>query len=78
MNSRDLINVDKYAVHAVFGDSGVHWRFAIQLDNNEVVELEVRDGEEIPILLDIARRDNSLFYDPKSRTLTTGWTDPGK
>ncbi len=69
--------VNKYSVAATFEGSSVNWSFRVQLSNGEQVEVNVVDGAEIPVLLDIVRSDRSIYFDPKTRTLSTGWNDPG-
>jgi hypothetical protein len=69
--------VNKYSVAATFDGSAVSWSFRVQLANGERAEVKVVDGAEIPVLLDIVRSDRSVYFDPKTRTLSTGWNDPG-
>jgi len=49
----------------------------LETDAGEHYTLPVRDGEEIPVLLDICRRDPTIHFDPQAQTLSTGWNDPG-
>jgi hypothetical protein len=73
---RDL-HIDKYQVFARFRDGVIEWSLALQTENGEHYTLQVRDGEEIPILLDICRRDRQAYFDPATRTLRTGWNPLG-
>lgn len=68
--------VNKYAVSARLEGKGVVWQFRIETERGRH-ELDIADGAEVPILLDLVRKDRSVFYNPESRTLSTGWNDPG-
>ncbi len=70
--------VNKYAVSAKFEGASVSWHFRVQIANGESFDMDVVDGAEIPVLLSLLRSDRSLYFDPKSRTLSTGWNDPGE
>ncbi len=72
----DIVN--KYAVSATFEGSTVNWHFRVQIANGECIDMTVVDGAEIPVLLELVRTDRTLYFDPKSRTLSTGWNDPGE
>lgn len=74
----DAVPLNKYAISASFHNGAVSWKLALELASGEHVELPVLDGAEVPILLDILRADNTLYFDPRSRSLTTGWNDPGE
>ncbi|MBI5865128.1 MAG: hypothetical protein HZB38_11595 [Planctomycetes bacterium] len=69
--------VKKYEVVASFRDGVVHWRFGLLTEDNEKHYWDVRDGEEIPILMELCRRDWTIFYDPQTRELSSGWNLPG-
>ena len=58
--------VNKYSVSATFESSGVSWRFLVELSNGERCHMDVVDGAEIPILLDIMRADRSIYFDPRT------------
>lgn len=68
--------VKRYQVSARFHDGAVQWAFEVEVAGKKLA-LDVRDGDEIPILLDICRRDWTIFFDEQTRTLTTGWNLPG-
>ena len=70
-------HVNKYQVTAKFREGVVEWAFLLETDAGEHYTLPVRDGEEIPVLLDICRRDPTMYFDPRTQTLSTGWNDPG-
>jgi len=70
--------VRKYQVAATFSNDVVEWSFAIQTEDAQEHVLKVRDGEEIPTLVDLCRRDLSIYYDPQTRTLRSGWNAPGR
>lgn len=69
--------VNKYQVVAQIRAGVVEWRFAVETEDGEQHTLPIHDGEEIPVLLDIVRRDTTVHYDPRSGALSTGWNDPG-
>lgn len=69
--------VSRYQVAATFRDGVVEWALGLQLEDGERVILPIRDGEEVPILLDLCRRDSTIYYDPQTRTLRSGWGSPG-
>jgi hypothetical protein len=71
------LRVNKYQVTATFRAGIAEWRFAVETEDGQRHEWPVRDGEEIPVLLEIMRRDATVYYDPRTCTLTTGWNDPG-
>lgn len=71
------ILVRKYQVLARFRENRVDWNLMIETSDGEKHVVPVCDGAELPIVLDIVRRDRTVYFDPKSRTLTTGWNDPG-
>ena len=70
--------MNKYAVSAAFEGAAVSWSVKLQIANGECFEMTVVDGAEIPILLDLMRSDRTLYFDTKTRVLSTGWNDPGE
>lgn len=72
-----LVLIHKYQVVARFRDNRVDWSLLIETTDNQKHIVPVCDGAELPVLLDLVRRDRTVFFDPKSRTLSTGWNDPG-
>jgi hypothetical protein len=70
--------ISKYQFAASFHDGLVAWSLTLELENGEQVLLSIEDGEEVPILLDVCRKEAHAFYDPATRTLNTGWNEPGK
>jgi hypothetical protein len=70
-------HVDKYQVAARFREGVIEWSVGLQTDSGERYTLSVRDGEEIPVLLDIFRRDPTIYFAPQTQTLSSGWNDPG-
>ncbi|MFO0837874.1 MAG: hypothetical protein U1D55_05060 [Phycisphaerae bacterium] len=70
-------HVNKYQVSATFQDRLVSWKFVVETDDGARHEFALRDGEEVPILLDLCRHDDSLFFDKATQTLSTGMNDPG-
>lgn len=69
--------VKKYEVTATFRDGVVAWTFGIMTDDGKTYRLDVRDGEEIPQLMDVCRRDWTIYFDPQTQTLSSGWNIPG-
>lgn len=69
--------VNKYKVAASLRDSAVAWTFSVETANGERYDLDIIDGAEIPLLLDLVRSDRSVYYDHKTRTICSGWNDPG-
>lgn len=74
----DLPLVRRYQVTTVIGERALQWTFAVELDNGARHEMNIVDAAEIPLLLDLLRRDAAIYFDARSRTLSTGWTEPGK
>lgn len=70
--------INKYAVHATFKQGSVTWVFSVETAGGDKHQIEVLDGAEIPILLDLVRRDKTVYFDGATRTLSTGWNDPGE
>ena len=71
------LHVDKYQVMAKLGSHGVSWRFAVRTEDGEQHDVPLQNQADVPVLLELVRGDESIFYDPQSRTLTTGWNNPG-
>lgn len=69
--------VRKYEVRARFEQDVVRWTFAFMTDDGEKHELPLRDGEEVPLLLDMCHRDWTVYFDSASKTFRTGWNTPG-
>lgn len=74
----ERLRVNKYQVAAVFKGGVLEWRWLLQTADGQSHELPVRDGEEVPVLLDIARREAPLYYDPQGKCLSTEWNQPGR
>lgn len=70
--------VARYQVFATIIEGVVEWTFAIQTEDGERHNLQLRDGEEVPLLLDICRHDQTIYYDKESKVLRTGWNVPGR
>jgi hypothetical protein len=70
--------VKRYQVAARLRDGLVEWSFALETDDGERYVLPIRDGEEIPVLRDLCRRDPTVYFDPNSSTLRSGWNLPGR
>jgi hypothetical protein len=71
------VAVNKYQVTARFREGIVEWALSLELENGEKHEIVIKDGSEIPVLLDMARRDATIYFDPQRQRLSTGWNDPG-
>jgi len=70
-------HVDKYQIVATLRGGTVEWHLLLQTEDGEQHNLTVRDGEEIPILLKLLLKDSSMYFNPQSGALSTGWNDPG-
>ncbi len=68
----ELLPVTRYQVSAKFLDASVAWEFSVETPAGAHTML-IHDGAEIPVLLDLVRSDRTVFFDPSSRRLTTGW-----
>ena len=75
MNTGQLVN--KYLVAARFGDHGVAWSFGVETEDGKQHEISLPDEPVARALLELARSDETLFFDPKTKTLSTGWNNPG-
>lgn len=69
--------VDRYEITAKFSDGAVAWAFTVQLEDGSKHSVEIRDGEEVPILMEICRRDWTVYFDPATKTFSTGLNRPG-
>jgi hypothetical protein len=69
--------IKRYQVTAGFRDGVVEWSLHLETDDGERHQLIVRDGEEVPLLLEICRHDRSIYFDSERRVLRTGWNFPG-
>jgi hypothetical protein len=69
--------VTRYQFLASFADGVVEWTLCLETDDGKRHSIRLRDGEEVPILLELCRRDKSLYYDDKFGALRTGWNFPG-
>jgi hypothetical protein len=70
--------VARYQLIASLADSVVHWRLGLETDDGRRHEIALRDGEEVPILLDLLRGDKHVYFDERTRALRTGWNFPGE
>lgn len=70
--------ISKYQVAAKLRDGVVEWTFAVQTDDGQFHVLPVRDGEEMPILIQMCRDDNTVYFDAATGTLRSGWNSPGE
>lgn len=75
MNTGQLVN--KYLLSARFGEYGIAWSFGVETEDEKQHELSLPDGSAARALLDLVRSDETLFFDPKTKTLSTGWNNPG-
>lgn len=69
--------VVRYQIAARFRDSVVEWSFSVETRDGVVHRFPIRDGEEVPVLSDLCRKDKSVYFDPQTATLWTGWNYPG-
>jgi len=71
------VQVKKYEVVASFKEGVIEWQFGFMTDDGKQHHLRVRDGEELPILLELCRSDWTLFFHAATQTFRTGWNMPG-
>ncbi|MCG3127710.1 MAG: hypothetical protein CHACPFDD_02578 [Phycisphaerae bacterium] len=71
------LTVKRYSVAASFARSTVNWMLVIETDGGERHTIEVVDGAEVQLMLDVLRKDKTMYYDPRTRSLSTGWNAPG-
>ncbi|MBL8877506.1 MAG: hypothetical protein JNG88_00175 [Phycisphaerales bacterium] len=71
------ILVHKYQVVARFRENRVDWNLMLETSDGQKHVVPVCDGAELPIILDVVRRDRTIFFDAKSCSLSSGWNDPG-
>lgn len=69
--------VTHYQWLATFRDGVVEWRLGVQTSAGQHL-IPIRDGEEVPVLLDILRQDATVYFDAENGTLRTGWSTPGE
>ncbi|MEP0847674.1 MAG: hypothetical protein HRF50_12765 [Phycisphaerae bacterium] len=69
--------VRRYQVAATMRDGVVEWSLWLETDDGQKHALRIRDGEEIPVLVDLLRRDKTVYYDAAALTLRSGWSAPG-
>ncbi|MCC6358426.1 MAG: hypothetical protein IT450_06770 [Phycisphaerales bacterium] len=69
--------VDKYEITAKFCDGAVAWSFCLLLEDGTKHTVDIKDGEEVPILMEICRRDWTVYYDAPTQTFSTGLNRPG-
>ena len=70
--------IKRYQVGAKFHDGVVEWHFCVETEAGGKHFVQIRHGEEIPVLLDLCRHDRTVYYDDKQRTLRSGWNVPGQ
>ena len=75
MNTGQLVN--KYLLSARFGEYGIVWSLGVETEDEKQHEISLPDGAAARALLDLARFDETLYFDPKTKTLSTGWNNPG-
>jgi len=68
----DFLALSKYEVSAAFREGVVEWSLHLQTEDGRKHAVRVRDGEELPILIDILRRDATVYFSPSTSTLRTG------
>lgn len=69
--------VRKYQLGVTLRDGIAQWSLAVETDDGQRHVAPVRDGEEVPVLLDLLRHDKTVYYDPEQCLLRTGWNVPG-
>lgn len=69
--------VSRYQFLAALRDGVVEWRLALETDDGRRHELRLRDGEEVPILMELFKNDRSTYFDAGGAVLRSGWNFPG-
>jgi len=70
--------VRRYQISARFRNGLVEWSFAVETEDGERYVIGIRDGEEIPVLRELCRCDPTIYFDPQTSTLRSGWNLPGR
>ncbi|MFN0138206.1 MAG: hypothetical protein ACKVS9_19040 [Phycisphaerae bacterium] len=73
----DFRPLAKYEIAALFREGVVEWALTLQTDDAKRHVMRVRDGEEVPLLLDLLRKDTTLYFSPSTATLRTGLNSLG-
>lgn len=73
----DMQHVDKYQFVATLRETTVDWSLSLELEGGQKHTIPITDGAEVPLLLDLLRKDPSIYFDAKNRRLSTGWNSPG-
>lgn len=69
--------IARYQFLAAFRDGDVDWTLMLEDDHGDRHALSVRYAEDLPTLKAILVNDKTVYFDPTSRTLRTGWNFPG-
>lgn len=69
--------VKKYQIGATIKNGVIEWTFALQTEDGGQHVFPIRDAEEIPTLLDMCRRDTTIYFDAMTGTIRSGWNSPG-
>lgn len=71
------VSVERYQFLARIHDGVVEWSVGFETQGGTQHVLPLKDGEEVPVLADLLRRDPTMYYDAESGTLRTGWNATG-
>ena len=74
----DFRPIGKYEVTAAFREGVVEWSLGLQTDDGKKHNVRVRDGEELPILIDLLRRDKTVYFSASQSTIRTGMDAVGQ
>lgn len=69
--------VSKYNIAMQVGGYGVKWTLALETNTGKRHELPLSSAADVEHALALVRGDKSLYFDPRTQTLCTGWNDPG-
>ncbi len=71
------LSIKRYQFTATLRDGVTEWALHLETDDGARSTLRIRDGEEVPVLLDMLRHDKTVYFDASTGTLRTGWAAPG-
>lgn len=69
-------HISKYLLAFQVGSHGVKWTLLLETSGGRKHELTI-PASEVAAVLDLVRGDLSLYFNPETRTLCTGWNEPG-
>jgi len=71
--------VQKYQLLAAFRErDALEWTLAVETGDGAEHRLPVVDGDDLPILLSLFDRGQTVYFDTEARVLSTDWNSPGR